>query len=54
MEALNQITSWLPVLNLLLIPAIRAVVKMGKRLDEIEFNQRRLCEKLDMKYIEVK
>jgi hypothetical protein len=54
MEFLNQVTPWLPVLNLLLIPAIRAVMKISKRLDEIEFNQRRVCEKISLNYIEVK
>ena len=43
----------LPFLNLLLIPAIRIAWRLGKRLDMIEFNQRRICDKVGIKYIEV-
>lgn len=44
----------LPLLNLFLIPIGRTIWRTSKRLDVIEFNQRRLCDKLKLEYIEVK
>lgn len=53
-EIITVVEKALPFLNILLIPAIRLAWKVGKRLDTIEFNQRRLCDKVGIKYIEVK
>lgn len=44
----------LPLLNLLLLPALRTAWRVSKRLDCIEFNQRRICEKVGVDFIEVK
>jgi hypothetical protein len=43
----------LPLLNVLLIPIARGAYRLGKRLDCIEFNQRRICDKVGVEYIEI-
>ena len=50
----HEIIALLPLLNLILVPVARSLWKTSKRLDVLEFNQRRVCEKLEITYIEGK
>lgn len=54
MTAIKDVLFALPLLNLLLIPALRAIWKTSHRIDTIEYNQRRLCDKLGITYIETR
>jgi len=44
---------FLPLLNLLLIPVIKILYSLNKRLLTIEYNQKRICEHLKIPRIEV-
>jgi hypothetical protein len=54
MTPAHEIISYLPLLNFFLLPLVRSIMRIGKRIDTIEFNQRRLCSKIEIDYIEVK
>jgi hypothetical protein len=51
---MDFILHYLPLLNVLIVPLLSAILRTSRRLDTIEFNQRRLCSKLDIDYIEGK
>ena len=52
-EILSVASDLLPLLNVLLIPIARGAFKLSKRLDCIEFNQRRICDKVGIEYITI-
>ena len=43
---LHEGISLLPILNLLLIPVFKVIWRVGKRLDVLEWNQKRVCDHL--------
>lgn len=50
----HDIVAMLPILNLLLIPVIKGLWSIMRRIDIIEWNQKRICEHLKIPRISEK